>query len=200
MKILKIIIKVIYNLIFVLLLISATFILLTTYDVIPGYNFYVVMSGSMQPTIPTGSVVGVKEETDYKIDDIVTIKQQNNPSETYTHRIIDILSTEKDITYKTKGDANEGPDSDLTTKDFILGKVFISVPLIGYLVHFAKQPTGFILMIIVPSIIIGASEINIIREEGIKLINSKKESKKDISEIEEKPIKKKFKHKKKKKK
>ena len=82
MKILKNILKIVYNLLFVLLLISATFILLTTYDIIPGYNFYVVMSGSMEPTIKTGSVVGIKQENKYNVKDIVTITQQNNPNET----------------------------------------------------------------------------------------------------------------------
>ena len=147
MKILKNILKIVYNLLFVLLLISATFILLTTYDIIPGYNFYVVMSGSMEPTIKTGSVVGIKQENKYNVKDIVTITQQNNPNETYTHRIVDIF-TDEVTTYKTKGDANKGPDLDLANESQILGKVFISIPLIGYLVHFAKQPTGFILMII----------------------------------------------------
>jgi signal peptidase I len=88
MKTLKTIVKVIYNLLFVLLLVSASFILLTTYDVIPGYNFYVVMSGSMEPEIKIGSVVGIKEQEEYEVDDVVTVQMPYSEWETYTHRII----------------------------------------------------------------------------------------------------------------
>lgn len=174
MKTLKLILKIVYNLLFVLLLLSATFILLTTYKVIPKYNFYVVMSGSMEPAIHTGSVVGIKEEEKYNLQDVITVRQQNNPNETYTHRIVEILQEEK-TTYKTKGDANESIDGDPATEEQVLGKVFLSIPLIGYLVHFAKQPTGFILMIIVPSVIIAASEINVIKEEFKLFVQRKSE-------------------------
>lgn len=173
MKILKIVLKVIYNTIFILLFISATFIILTSYKVINGYNFYVVMSGSMEPKIHTGSIVGVKENSEYNIDDVITIKMENDPSQTYTHRIKEINKDENEnITYTTKGDANETEDPDKADKDLVIGKVFISIPLIGYIINFAKQPTGFILMIVVPSIIIIASELNTIKEEGIRYLNN----------------------------
>lgn len=196
MEIIKTITKITYNILFVLLLLSATFILLTTYDIVPGYNFYVVMSGSMEPSIHTGSIVGIKEENEYEIQDVVTIMQQNNTSETYTHRIVEKRNENEIKTFKTKGDANETADPDPVDEKQILGRVFISIPVIGYIVHFAKQPTGFILMIIVPSVIIAASEMNIIKDEAKKLIKEKKEKKEELKEDEPK---KKVKSKKKKK-
>ena len=161
MKILKIILKVIYNILFVLLLLSSVFIILTSYNVIKGYNFYVVMSGSMAPHIRVGSIVGVKEDTEYNVDDVITIKMKNDQSQTYTHRIVEI--TEEGL-YKTKGDANESVDPDFAEEDFVVGKVVVNIPVLGYLAHFAKQPTGFILLVIVPCIIIITSEINNVRE------------------------------------
>jgi signal peptidase I len=180
MKTLKIITKIIYNLLFALLLVSASFILLTTYDAIPGFNFYVVMSGSMEPEIKTGSVVGIRESEEYNVNDIITVQMPYSEWETYTHRIIEIREEEEqeDIRYITQGDANETPDPDPVSLDQILGELFISIPLIGYLVHFAKQPTGFIILVIVPSVIIAASEINIIKEEAKKIVSTRKEKKK----------------------
>ena len=178
----KTITKVIYNIIFVLLLVSASFILLTTYNVIPGFNFYVVMSGSMEPEIHIGSVVGIKEQEEYKEGDVVTVKMPYTQNETYTHRIIEVREPEKsneDTTFITKGDANETADGDPVFQDQILGKVFVSIPLIGYLVSFAKKPMGFILLVILPTVIIAASEINSIKEEGKKIIDSRKEKKED---------------------
>ena len=173
MEKLKIALKVVYNILFVLILLSATFILLTTYNLIPGYNFYVVMSGSMEPSIHTGSIVAVQEQKDYNIQEIITVQMKNDPSQSYTHRIVEKI--EEDTTsFRTKGDANESNDPDLAQQDQVLGKVILSIPVVGYLANFAKQPTGFILMIIVPSIIIAASELNIIKEETKNIISKSK--------------------------
>lgn len=186
MEILKIIIKIIYNILFAILLLSASFILLTTYNIIPGYNFYVVMSGSMEPTIHTGSIVGTKEETEYNIEDVITAKMKNNQTETYTHRVIEKQTQEEETIFKTKGDANESEDPDTITQDQILGKVFFTIPLIGYPIHFAKQPTGFLVMIILPSVIIAASEINVIKEEVTKFLKERKvKSEEDDDETED---------------
>lgn len=170
---LKIVLKVVYNILFVLLLLSATFILLTTYNLIPGYNFYVVMSGSMEPSIHTGSVVAVHEEIDYSIQDVITVQMKNDPSQSYTHRIVEKIK-EDTTSFRTKGDANESQDPDIAQQDQVLGKVIFSIPVVGYIANFAKQPTGFILMIIVPSIIIAASELNIIKEETKNIISKSK--------------------------
>lgn len=184
MKILKTFLKIIYSLLFALLILSATFILLTTYDLIPKYNFYIVLSGSMEPAIRTGSVIGVREEEKYQVNNIVTVQILENPNETYTHRIIEKFEEEGETKYITKGDANESKDSEPVSEDLILGKTFFSIPLLGYLVNFAKQPTGFILMIIVPAIIIIASELNIIKDEFKKIVDSKK--KKNLKSKKEK--------------
>ncbi len=178
METFKKVIKVVYSLIFAVLMVSATFILLTTYDVIPGHNFYVVLSGSMEPEIKTGSVIGVRQEESYEIDDIITVPIPDNPNQTYTHRIVEIFE-EEETEYITKGDANENEDIESVSEDSIIGKTFFSLPLLGYIVNFAKQPTGFILMIIIPAIIIVVSEVNVIKEEVSKIFKSKKEKKDD---------------------
>lgn len=137
------------------------------------------MSGSMEPSIHTGSIVTVHQETDYNLQDVITVQMQNDPSQSYTHRVVEKI--EEDTTsFRTKGDANESEDADLSQESQVLGKVIFSIPLIGYLANFAKQPTGFILMIIVPSIIIAASEMNIIKEETKKLISKSKNKKDEI--------------------
>jgi signal peptidase I len=186
MKIFKITMKVIYWIIFVLLILSATFILLTTYDVIPKYSFYVVLSGSMEPSIKTGSVIGVREEEKYEVKDIVTVKILENPNETYTHRIVKILEENDEIEYVTKGDANESEDIQTASEDLIIGKKLFSLPLLGYVVNFAKNPTGFILMVIVPAIIIIASELNVVKEEFKKIIDSRKKKKNEEKDIKKK--------------
>lgn len=173
MENIKKVLKVIYTFLFIIFMITAAFISLTSLNLINGYNFYVVMSGSMEPSIKTGSVVAVKEESKYELNDVITVKMENDPSQTYTHRIVEV----KEGTYITKGDANESNDGDPAIKDLVVGKVFANIPFIGYAVNFAKQPTGFILMVIVPTIIIAVLEINNIKD----IVNDKVKEKKQLN-------------------
>jgi len=175
MKTLKTIFKIIYNTLFVILVISAIFVILTSYNVIEGFNLYTVMSGSMEPSIRTGSVVVVKDTNYYEKDDVITIQMKNDPNQTYTHRIIDI---NEEGQYVTKGDANKSTDPDIATSEQILGEVIFKLPLVGYVTNFAKQPLGFILLIITPCIIIIASEINNIKDYVKEKIEEKENEKK----------------------
>lgn len=169
MTTIKKIFKIIYTILFTVFILTALFISLTSIDIVKGYNFYVVMSGSMEPAIKTGSIVGVKKQNEYKKEDVITVMVNNNPNDTYTHRIVEV----KEDSYITKGDANKSNDADPAFKDSVLGSVFTTIPLIGYVINFAKQPTGFILMVIVPAVIIVALEINNVKESITSMINKK---------------------------
>jgi signal peptidase len=117
----------------------------------------------MEPKIHTGSVVTVQEETNYNIGDVITAKMPETPSETYSHRVVNKETLDGQVAYTTKGDANDSTDPDVVYQYNVVGKVLFSIPVIGYVMNFAKQPAGFILMIVVPTIIIVSSEINNIK-------------------------------------
>jgi signal peptidase len=180
MEIAKKILKISYTTIFIVFILIAFFITLTSLRIVQGYNFYVVMSGSMQPAIKTGSIVGVKQEDKYVQGDIITVMVDNNPNNTYTHRIVEI----NDDSYVTKGDANESNDADSAFKESVLGRVFANIPLVGYIVNFAKQPTGFIVMVVVPAILIIALELNNVKESIINMVNKKKDIKSSTTKDE----------------
>lgn len=156
--------------IFAILAISAKFS-------IGGIKLLVVKSGSMEPTIKTGSLVIDKTESIYKIDDIVTFKNRDKPLETTTHRIVgeEIISNIK--VFKTQGDANGTPDSAKLLPDQIVGKVIFKIPFLGYIVAFARTWPGVIILIIIPATIIIYDEINNIKKEII--LRKKKGRKKD---------------------
>lgn len=140
------------------------------------------MSGSMEPSIKAGSIVGVKEKDKYEKGDVITVMIDNNPNNTYTHRIVE----EKEDSYVTKGDANSTNDADPAFKDSILGSVFIHIPLIGYIINFAKQPEGFIIMIVIPAILIISLELNTVKESAIGILKKRNELKSSKKESEDK--------------
>jgi signal peptidase len=150
---------------------------------VPGnIKLMVVQSGSMEPKIKTGSIVMIKPISDYKVGDIITFGPYSKTKAPTTHRIFEIKTLDGQSVYVTKGDANNAQDLREITKGDILGKVLFSVPYLGYAVEFAKQPMGFILIIVVPAVIIVGDEIRNIWREVFKLKNKKKDSEQD-SEI-----------------
>lgn len=136
---------------------------------IPGnFESLVVMSGSMEPAIHVGSVAFIKSTENIKVGDIVTFKNPSDPQENFTHRIVEISEPDEisEISvFKTKGDANDAPDGWELTKDDIVGKFFLSIPLLGYPVNFAKTPRGFIFLIILPAALIILDELRTIKNE-----------------------------------
>lgn len=154
---------------------------------IPGnFKAMTVLSGSMEPTIKTGSIVVVKPLDDYKIGDIITFGPNTKTQTPTTHRINDIKVVDNNVVYITKGDANNAPDTKEITKNDIIGKVLFHVPYVGYAINAAKQPVGFMLIIVIPAVIIIYDEIRKMWKELLKLKNKKKDSEQDqkIKELE----------------
>ena len=101
-----------------------------------GYRSYTVLSGSMEPKFYPGDVVITKHKnkTDIQVNDIVTYR--DNDGIIITHRIIE----ETPDGYITKGDNNNVEDTDILTKENIIGEVKFSIPKIGYVIDFLSKP------------------------------------------------------------
>lgn len=134
------------------------------FGLIPQIKPLVVQSGSMEPSIKTGSVVFTQKSPDYKKDDVISFSP-NNDKNLVTHRIFSFDGTY----FQTKGDANEEEDFWKIKPDQIKGKVVLYIPYLGYGVDFAKQPKGFIFLVIIPATIIIYEELKTIRAEIAKL-------------------------------
>jgi len=111
-----------------LLILTVAFLLISTL-IFPevGIKFFVIESGSMSPTIKTGSLVVTKSSSSYNVDDIITFKRGN---QLITHRII----TLENGSYQTKGDHNLSEDVELVQNNAVQGKVVLIIPLLGWLV------------------------------------------------------------------
>lgn len=144
---------------------------------LPTIKSYIVLSGSMEPEIPTGSVVFVKKENYYITGDIVTFSPKGNKTEVVTHRIVNV---ERDSVYngntkfQTKGDANKTPDNWEINEKNVSGRVIFSLPYLGYIASVAKDPKGFIALVIIPATIIVYEELKTTKREILKLFKKKR--------------------------
>ncbi|MCL5435666.1 MAG: signal peptidase I [Patescibacteria group bacterium] len=167
--------KVIYYLFFLVIgAIALTLIL----SAVPGKDTpktFVVLSGSMEPAIKTGSVVVVWPEKEYKIGDIITFGPVTKTQPPFTHRIVEIRVQSGSPVYVTKGDANESKDQREVSQNSVLGKVVFNIPYLGYAVNEAKKPLGFMVIIVVPAVIIIYDELRKIWGEFLNIRKKKRE-------------------------
>jgi signal peptidase len=164
-----IIYKIIYYLFIAAILVIALLLLSQILAIPGGVKTFIVQSGSMEPSIKTGSVIIIKPATEYKVGDIITFGPYSKTKPPTTHRIVEI----KGNIYSTKGDANDMADTREISKRDILGKEFFTVPYVGYAVATAKKPVGFAVLIIIPALIIIFDEGKKIWKE-VKKIKEKK--------------------------
>lgn len=117
---------------------------------IRNYHAYVVLSGSMQPAIPKGSVVlskaGPSER--YRPGDIAVFHAPSIRSKfPVVHRITKMYpNLEGVMVFETKGDANSNGDPWQLPTAFLQGKVVAVAPWLGYVMQAATHKLGFLVL------------------------------------------------------
>ena len=144
---------------------------------IGGVRALVVQSGSMEPTIPTKSVVLTAPVHSYSSGDVITFKQSGRDAVLVTHRIVRVEQKASDIQFITKGDANEEADGETVPSQDVIGKVLFSIPFIGAIVSLAQTQIGFLLLVIIPAVAIVYSEVLSIKKQTTQYITNKKAKK-----------------------
>lgn len=158
-----------FYIVFVSILVGVAGLLIGTMLPIPGnIEMKIVKSGSMEPAIPTGSIVVVKPSTSYVVGDVITFGEDTQTAIPTTHRITAIQGEGSAMTFTTKGDANEEADQNPVARGEVIGKVVFHLPHAGFVLDFARQPLGFVLLIAVPAALVILEEILTIFREATK--------------------------------
>lgn len=135
-------------------------------QVVGAEHSYVVLSDSMKPTFSAGSVVLVNEVPAAEISegDVITYEASGGGAgmanvDRVTHRVVEVVNEDGERAFRTKGDANEEPDAQLVRSSSVIGVVIFSIPYIGYVTQFANSSNGLLLLVIVPTALLGLNEI-----------------------------------------
>ena len=113
---------------------------------IVGLTPYTVLSGSMEPTYHVGSIIYVKDIDPQELKVNEPITYVINGGTVVTHRIIEVIEGENgdELSFRTKGDANESVDGGLLTASNVIGKPVFSIPFLGYIANAIQTPRGII--------------------------------------------------------
>ena len=121
-----------------------------------GYKFYDILTGSMSPTINTGSLIIVKEidSNEVKEGDVITFKGSSTSNLT-THRVVEVIEKNNNIKFQTKGDANDVLDPMLVDEGLLVGKVILDIPYMGKVMSFINQYRVIIVILIIAYLCFG---------------------------------------------
>lgn len=140
----------------------------------PFVSLYTIVSGSMEPNIKVYDVViskKVNSPKDIKVGDVITFISTSSISKgmTITHRVIEVVETDKGVAYRTKGDNNLSPDTMPAEYNNVIGKVILRIPQLGRVQSFIGTQSGWLIIIVIPALIIIISDIlKIFKLTGVK--------------------------------
>lgn len=100
-----------------------------------GATPYAVLTGSMQPGLPPGSLVVVRpvDPSEIKVGSVITFQQESGSPVVVTHRVVaQGYDGHGEVVLRTKGDANNAPDRDWVLPVQLKGERWYSIPYLGY--------------------------------------------------------------------
>ena len=155
----------ILNAISVAVIVMALFMLLTVVFTksgetpsVFGYSAFRVLTGSMEPTVPTKSLIVVKntDPSQIEVGDIITFYSPDPElgGAVNTHRVVRIEEDGGSYLFCTKGDANAIEDEYPVMGANVIGKVVWWSHFLGKAVRLLSNPIIFVPIIVIPLLLI----------------------------------------------
>jgi signal peptidase len=119
-----------------MVLLAAAFVLAAAVVVprIAGATPYTVLTGSMSPAYPPGTMIVARpaDAGDIGIGSVITFQLVSGKPEVATHRVVAIArNPDGRVRFQTRGDANNGPDPKWVRPEQVRGKLWYAVPGLG---------------------------------------------------------------------
>lgn len=120
--------NVLFNILAIVTVLAVVFV---GFNFISGARGYAVTSPSMEDTLSVGDIVFVKPVAfeELQVGDVVTVASSDS-KDFFTHRVVEIDRDAGTVT--TRGDANNADDPMPTEAERIVGRMWYSVPILGY--------------------------------------------------------------------
>ena len=119
-----------------------------------GATPYTILTGSMKPGMPPGTLVVVKpvDEKDIAIGSVITYQLESGERTVVTHRVVAIgFDGHGNRMFRTQGDANPSPDRKPVKPVQVKGERWYAIPRVGYVSNAltaAQRQTGVVVVAI----------------------------------------------------
>jgi signal peptidase len=120
-----------------------------------GYPVMAMLSGSMTPVIRTGdliidSPVSAAQARSLRPGQIISVREAPGSTVIITHRIVAVRAGHGPVSYVTKGDANNAPDTTVRLSSEVIGVFRFAIPRGGYALSALHRPLVLGLLLAAP--------------------------------------------------
>ena len=133
----------------VIIVCTALLLVGTVIPRLTGAMPYTVLTGSMEPTYPPGTLLIVRpvSEGQIQVGTVITYQLRSGQPEVVTHRVIGAgISPDGEKTFITQGDANGAPDVEPVRAVQIRGEVWYAVPYAGWIAQLVTGENRILLL------------------------------------------------------
>lgn len=137
----------------------------TNKDAVPsvgGYFPLIVLTDSMYPEIKSGDLIFCQEvePENVAVGDVISFfDPAGNGTAIVTHRVMEVVSENGALMFRTKGDNNNTEDKVLVGAQDIVGAYQSRVPAAGNVALFMQTTTGLIVCVVLPIILLVGYDI-----------------------------------------
>ncbi|MGW9157091.1 signal peptidase I [Microbacterium sp. NPDC055665] len=125
--------------------------LATALPAITGAQSYSILTESMQPTYPPGTLIVVRsvDPTDLQVGSVITYQIESGKAAVITHRVTGVVqSSSGSRSFVTMGDNNAVPDPTPISSEQVRGEVWYAIPYLGILSNAREGIIGAVIPII----------------------------------------------------
>jgi signal peptidase len=133
-----------------------------------GWHGVIVLTGSMEPTMPVGSLAYIDESVSagaIRPGDIITFSDPSADRH-ITHRVVEVVADDRGtLAFRTKGDANHTADETLVPAANLIGREVFDVPHVGNWSNWIREKNHILMILWLPAALVIAGELsNIYRD------------------------------------
>lgn len=162
------------------------------YANIGGFMMFRVVTGSMEPTIPTGALMVTREVPieNIRLNDIICFRTQEAAiwGKIVTHRVVEVLQTvDGSVLFRTQGDANLVADGYLVDAGNFVGKVIWHTgddSVLAGIFSFFTNKVGFLGCIVFPCLLFAGM---ILKDCVVNIRSELQETLRQLEQPEEEP-------------
>lgn len=122
----------------------------------------IVLTDSMYPEIESGDLIICRtaEADEIEVNDIISFfDPAGNGTSIVTHRVIEIVEEDGEISFRTCGDNNNTEDKELVPAENLVGVYKMRIAGAGHIAMFMQSTAGLIICVVLPIILLVGYDI-----------------------------------------
>jgi signal peptidase len=127
-----------------------------------GYSPLIVLTGSMEPAIDSGDLIIVQQidSSEVQVGDVIAFFDPDSDSNSVvTHRVSELVTEDGNLSFRTKGDANNVEDDTLVPCENLVGIYRTRFSGLGNVAMFMQTTLGLVICVIVPLVLFVTADL-----------------------------------------